>query len=1171
MNAKQTPKKTERVAKEEEILQMWSNKDIFSKTLQKESPAGEFVFYEGPPTANGRPGIHHLESRAFKDIIPRYKTMRGYHVRRKGGWDTHGLPVEIEVEKELGISSKKEIEEYGIAQFNEKCKENVWKYVDEWTEFTKRIGYWMDLNDPYVTYYPSYMETLWWIVGEIDKKGYLYKDYKVLPWCARCGTALSSHELAQGYEDVKDLSVTAEFNVVEGSHELLSSDIRTAILAWTTTPWTLPGNVALAVGSDIEYVVVEKDDEDGSGRVRFVLAKDLLENIFEDSSYDVVGTLKGSEVAGTTYEPLYPYLKDIIVDEQKEALEERAYRVYEADFVTTEDGTGIVHTAVMYGQDDFELGTNVGLPKQHLINESGHFLSGTDFLEGKFVKDEETDISIIKDLAHRGLLFSKKKYEHSYPHCWRCKTPLIYFARDSWYVRMSELKDKLISANQKVNWHPEHIKEGRFGEWLSGIKDWAISRERYWGTPLPVWMNEDGTERIVVDSLETLKKHTKKSGNKYFVIRHGEAESNVERIVSDKKENPHHLTENGIEQVKESAKNLKEKGVDVIISSPFVRTKETAEIVADAVGISRGNIVYDERIQEIQTGFNLKPFDEFHNLFHSEADHFHVKVDGGETLTDVKKRVGEFLYDIDTKYEGKTILVVTHASPSWMLFAAAAGATEKELTSDTGSLMSHLSAYLKNAEVKEMDFVPLPHNDNYERDLHRPYVDDVVLYSDKGTELRRVKEVMDVWFDSGAMPYAQDHYPFENKEWVEKAGVPADYISEGIDQTRGWFYTLHAIATLLGREEAYKNVISLGLILDAEGKKMSKSKGNSVNPFEMIDKYGVDTLRMWMYSVNQPGDSKNFDEKTVDEVSKKVLNLLENVVSFYEMYKTDDQSSEIGAHKSTHVMDRWIVARLSKTEEVVRTNLDEYRVMEASREIRELIGDLSQWYVRRSRDRFKSDDEKEKEEAVSTTRFVLYNLSKIIAPFMPFLGESVYASVGGVQESVHLDVWPELSKYADEELLSDMYRTREVSSWGLEARSRADVPVRQPLSSVTVKSEELSGDFVDVIKEELNVKEVVFDDSQEESAVLDLEITSELRNEGYVRELLRFIQNMRKEKGLDPQDDIDTLSISGEDIDFLKDFQAEIAQAVRAKEITFSESGEGEEITLGENTLNISI
>src|SRR3989339_932885 len=704
---------------ESEVLKFWLENRIFQKTLEKQAPKGSFVFFEGPPTANGRPGIHHAESRAFKDCIPRFKTMQGFKVVRKAGWDTHGLPVELEVEKQLGFTGKAQIEEFGIAAFNEKCKESVWQYKKDWEEFTKRLGFWVDLDDAYVTYHPQYVESLWWVVKQVWDRGLLYKDYRVTPHCPRCGTSLSSHELSQGYKDVKDLSVTAKFKIVGRQNEYL--------LAWTTTPWTLPSNVGLAVGPDIVYAKVKMGEE-------FVwLAKERLDQVMT-MPYEIVDEAKGETLVGLEYEPLYPFAYEMI---QAKQTDKKGWVVVPADFVTTDDGTGIVHTAVMYGADDFDLGQKVGLPKHHLVKLDGTFVEGMDFLSGRFVADEEVAVDIIKDLAHRGLLFAKAKYEHSYPHCWRCKTKVIYYAKDSWYIRMSELRDELLKQNANIHWEPDHIRDGRFGEWLREVKDWAFSRERYWGTPLPIWESEDG-EKLCVGSFEELRE-----------------------LAKDKS----------------------------LVSENF--------------------------------------------------------------------------------------------------------------------------------------------------DPHRPFVDDVVLVKD-GKEYRRVPDVCDVWFDSGCMPYAQWHYPFENKELVDSGeAYPADYISEAIDQTRGWFYTLLAVSTLLGRERPFKNVICLGHVLDAGGKKMSKSLGNIVKPMEMIDKHGADAVRWYMYTINQPGESKRFDEKTLSDMVRKNFTILMNVASFYEMFADGDSNLVTLGNQVTksHVLDRWILARLHKLTKETTERLEDYIITETVRDL----------------------------------------------------------------------------------------------------------------------------------------------------------------------------------------------------------------------------------------------
>lgn len=915
---------------EEEMLAFWEKENIFNKTLEKEAPKGSFVFFEGPPTANGKPGIHHIEARAFKDCMPRFRTMQGYKVERKAGWDTHGLPVELEVEKKLGFTGKKDIEEFGIGEFNKQCKESVWKYLDDWRYITRRIGFWLDLEKPYVTYEPEYIESLWHIIKQVWDRELLYKDYKVVPWCPRCGTGLSSHELAQGYKDVKDLSVTAEFVVKSSACEVLSSDLRTSLLAWTTTPWTLPGNVALAVGSSMIYSVIEKEDEGNEGRVRFVLAKELLPKVFEGSEYDVIAEVKGEELLGTVYEPLYPFMTEQVEGENKTKVEEKAYRVYPADFVTTEDGTGIVHTAVMYGQDDFVLGNEIGLPKHHLVNLDGTFKDGADFLSGRFVKDEQVAIDIIKDLAHRGLLFHKAKYEHSYPHCWRCKTPVIYYARDSWYIRMSSLRDELLENNSQINWEPSHIKDGRFGEWLREVKDWAFSRERYWGTPLPIWECAGCDNKICVGSFEEL----------------------------------------------------------------------------------------------------------------------------GSLAT---KDIGE------------------------------------------------------------------------EFDPHRPYVDDIVLKCDKCSgEAKRVPDVCDVWFDSGSMPFAQWHYPFENKERIdEDVSFPADYISEAIDQTRGWFYTLLAVSTLLGKGAPYKNVICLGHILDADGKKMSKSLGNIVEPNEVIDTYGADAVRWYMYTINQPGESKRFDLKILDEMVKKVFMLLWNVQSFYEMY-SDKAEHQTGA--SPNVLDKWILSRLNTLIKDSTNQLENYKVTEPVRAIGEFINDLSTWYIRRSRGRYKGSDDIDKGYALATTRTCLIEISKLMAPFAPFLADVIYQRMNGSKQSVHLEEWPLVDEsLLDDAVLSDMGRTRSIVSRALERRVDAGRSVKQVLAKaiITIPEDELADEFIDVIKDEVNVKEVEIQKG-EYAVELDLLLTPDLIREGMIREIIRRVNGMRKKQELSIEDRI-MLSITSLD------------------------------------------
>ena len=1154
--------------REEEVLAFWEKEKVFEQSLKRPAPRGNFVFFEGPPTANGRPGIHHVEARAFKDLIPRFRTMQGYRVERKAGWDTHGLPVELEVERQLGISGKPQIEslkstpEESIAFFNNECKKSVWKYLDEWIRLTKRIGFWLDLDHPYVTYETPYIESLWAIIKRIHERGLLEKDYKVVPYCPRCGTPLSSNELAQGYDEAEDPSVYIKFKIKDKAFRGAS------FLVWTTTPWTLPGNVALAVKKDAEYVCVQAGDS------RLILAKTRLSVI--DGEFKIVNELSGKDLIGLEYEPLYSFVK----------LDEKAHYVAAADFVSLEDGTGIVHTAVMYGADDFELGLKLGLPKKHLVDLAGRFIPEVKPWAGVFVK--EADPKIIEDLEKRGLLYKKEIIRHTYPFCWRCDTPLLYYAKESWFVRMSKLRDKMIKANQGINWIPTHIRDGRFGEWLREVKDWAFSRERYWGTPLPIWICECG-EKKVVGGLADFPESS--SGNTYYLLRHGESETNTKNIASSDISKPYRLTEKGRSQIAEAAKKLKKEKIDLIISSDYPRTKETSKIVSKTLKLP---VAYDQRIREMNFGeYDELSVSEFKAKFSHELERFDRAPAGGETLKDVLRREMEFVQELEEKYRGKKFLLVGHGDPWWVLEGAIKGLSTRQIAEQW-----YTEDYIGHGGVRKFRMRDFPRDADGFVDLHRPYIDTTKFHCPKcGEQMSRVKEVADVWFDSGSMPFAQHHYPFENKKQIEKGeAFPADYISEAIDQTRGWFYTLLAVSTLLEREAPYKNVICLGHVLDAKGQKMSKSRGNVVDPFAMIEKYGADAVRWYMYTVNQPGDPKRFDEKDLDQVTKQVFLILWNVQTFYKTY----ESTKRGI-KGAHALDRWIVSRLHLLIDQVTKLLESYRVTEAGRLIADFITDLSTWYVRRSRERFKTS-------GIETLREVLVTLSKLMAPFTPFLAESLYqelrAAPSKLHASVHLEDWPSSDpKRIDRDLIAGMARARLAVELGHAIRAEAKIKVRQPLADCEIAIDLPAGkagkgtiadDILPIIAEELNVKAVRLVPALpagrshiEEragraiklgsgiSVGLSTAISDDLKREGIAREIIRAVNNLRKQAKLTIADRI-TLSYETDDSAVRETFETEgqkILDAVRGESIAAGKgkADQGAELDLAGATLWIGI
>ena len=1031
------------VGMEKEVAELWKEKDIVKKNFNKNEGKKYFMFYDGPPTANGMPHVGHIETRVMKDIIPRYKVMKGYYVPRKAGWDTHGLPVELEIEKKLGISGKEQIEDYGVEKFVKECKDSVFQYVHIWEKMTNQVGYWVDMEHPYVTYHNDYIESVWWALKELWKKGLLYEGHKVMPYCPRCGTALSSHEVAQGYKDVKDLTCIAKFKV-KGKEN-------TYILAWTTTPWTLPSNLALCVNKSYTYaeVKVNAGTEEEPKYENYILAKDLISSVLKDKEYELVKEFKGEELLGTEYEQLMPFAKP----------EGKAFVVIHGDYVTLTDGTGIVHIAPAYGEDDSLVAKQNDIAFVNLVDKSGKFVKEVEPWAGRFVRDCNEDIC--KWLNEQNKLFSKEKHLHSYPHCWRCDTPLLYYPKESWFVKMSSLRDELVANNNKVNWYPDTIRTGRFGKFLENVIDWGISRDRYWGTPLPVWKCDCG---------------------------------HLECIGS-------------IEELKEKAVNCPD--------------------------------------------------------------------------------------DIE---------------------------------------------------------------------LHKPYIDNIHLKCpDCGKEMTRFKEVIDCWFDSGSMPFAQLHYPFENKDLFEKE-FPAGFISEAVDQTRGWFYTLTAIGTALFGRSPFENCIVLGHVLDGKGQKMSKSKKNGVDPFLLLDTVGADATRWHFYTCSAPWLPTRLSLENVQETQRGFLATLWNVYSFYVLYAEIDKFNPLNYKdfKSENVMDKWIISELNTLVKEVDEKLEKYDITGSANQIEAFTDRLSNWYVRRNRERFWGTElTDDKIGAYVTLYRVLVTLSKISAPFIPFMTEEIYQNlvVGldrDAEESIHLCSWPEVDETeVDKKLEEEMDLAYTIVKLGRSARNSVNIKNRQPLSKMLISVKNLPEYYSDIVKEELNVKEVVlgadmknyvefeikpnlpvlgkeygrlipqikqkiaefnqmelatkveagnieyieigevqiplskdnllvtmqgkdgfaFSGTGEIGVVIETEITPELREEGYLREILSKVQNMRKDSGFEVMDNINLYVDGNETLEaVVKKYEDIIKHDTLAKDVLYNVDGKEYVLTPinGEN-LNIFV
>lgn len=1197
---------------ENKIIKFWEENKIFERSIKQRENAPDFIFYEGPPTANGKPGIHHVLARVFKDIICRYRTMKGFRVLRKAGWDTHGLPVELEIEKKLGLKTKKDIEKYGIDRFNEQCRQSVWQYVADWKNLTKRIGYWLDMENPYVTYDPFYMESVWWIIKQIFQKGLLYQGYKVVPYCPRCGTALSSHEVAQGYQKVKEAAIYVKFKI---QNPKLAE---TYFLVWTTTPWTLPGNVAIAINKDFIYCKIK--NKSANGKIEYlIVAKERLAALAGD--YEIIDEFKGKNLINLQYQPLFNFYP-------LGGAKGGAHEILDADFVSLEEGTGLVHIAPAFGEEDMELikaqnekrkaQNKSEFPILMTVDEEGKFKPEIKEWAGMFVK--EADSLIIERLKKENKLFKSESHEHDYPFCWRCKTPLLYYAKPSWYIKTTKIKERLIKNNQNINWIPGHIKEGRFGEWLKDVKDWAFSRERYWGTPLPVWQCQAGKNQkppkenprlptgqaktknqkycdniVVIGSREDLKKQ-KFSANRYFLLRHGESIPNVEEFhCSWPEPKGGSLTSNGRRQVEKLIPKIKRNKIDLIFSSDILRAKQTAEMIGKAINMK---IEYDKRLREIDVGgLNGKNLSEARKYFDPESrlneeeiifKKFYDGFPGGEKYSQAMIRMRSFIKEIEKKYKNKNILIISHDAPISLLIYSMSGQNFFEGVGQRKKIS------LKTGEMRELVFKNFPYNSRGELDFHRPYVDEVKFYCPKcGGLMERVPEVIDCWFDSGSMPFAQAHFPFaclksqipnpksqNYKKLVKKILFPADYIAEAIDQTRGWFYTLLAISTLLEFSSPYKNVISLGHVLDEKGEKMSKSLGNIVDPWKMIEKYGADALRWYFYTVNQPGDPKFFSEKEFSDSLRRFIIIFWNCYSFWEIYSKETEAKENSSNCAenptgkNNILDQWILSKLNGLILDAGKDLDDYNITRAARLIEEfVINDFSLWYVRRSRKRFQQPESgRDFKAALTVLKSTLKELSKVTAPLLPFLSERIYSKISG-GKSVHLESWPKADKkMIQKDLESEMATARDIVKIGLRIRESAKIKVRQPLEMILI--EEKNGpavreELLKIIEEELNVKTAklankieeinsqekskwIFDQEGSIKVALKTEINEALKNEGTLRDFVRLVQGMRKKAGYVPADRANLYFFGEESIKkIIMESRFSIAKQTRMESIDF--------------------
>jgi isoleucyl-tRNA synthetase len=1085
---------------EKKILKFWKDNKIFEKSISQRKNGKIFNFFDGPPFATGSPHYGHILASTIKDVIPRYWTMKGYYVPRRWGWDCHGLPIENIVEQKLNISGKKQIEEIGINKFNKTCRENVLTYTKEWGKMVDRIGRFIDFKNSYKTMDNNYIESVWWALKEIYKKGLIYQGRKVLLYCPRCETPISNFEVAMdnSYKDLEEESVTIKFKAKD-SKNFGVKDGNLYFLAWTTTPWTLPANAALAISLNLDYILAKQNKE------FYILAESRKEILKSD--FQILKKFKGKNLVGLEYESLYAQRDSSLRPAGLAQNDGGGYKVLSADFVTAQEGTGIVHIAPVYGEDDYNLGLKFDLPIIPLLDSKGIFnKQAPKFIQGQYFK--KANKLIKDDLSKRDIVYKIENTIHSYPFCWRCGAMLFYNAIPAWFINIQKIKGKLIKHNKKINWYPSHLQKGRFQKGIESAPDWTISRNRYWASPLPIWKCAKCGQLEVIGSKKDLLKQ-KFSTNKYFVLRHGESECHKnETAVSSIGKNLCPLTNKGKQHIKRVAKELKKQKIDIIFSSDLLRTKQTAEIVGKEMGIK---VKFDKRLREIKFGiYDGNPIKEWIDFWKSRADRFTKRPPKGENYKDVKDRVGRFLKIIDKKYKGKNILIVSHGGPILMMNSIMKGfSREQVLSLDTFKKM------VKVGDWHKLDFKILPYNADGELDFHRPYIDEVKFMCAKcGEKMERVPEVIDCWVESASMPFAELHYPFENKNYFQKR-FPAQFVSEYIAQTRAWFYVMHAISCILFDKPPFKNVVATGTILNEKGEKLSKSKNNFPDPKSVLEKYGADALRIYlMSSPVMKGEDLYFSEQELKENYQKVILLLLNVFSFYKEY----QLPLSGNVKAEHILDKWILSRLNCLKREVYGKMDNYDVVSSSRAIKDFISDISLWYLRRSRDRFKKGDK----QGIKVFKFVLFELSKIMASFTPFISEYIYQKIGGKKQSVHLEDLPKINKkLIDEKLDEQMEVVREIVGEALAQRAEAGIKVRQPLALLRIKNYDLkfknNEELLGLIKDEINVKDIVFDSKIKNKIELDIKITPELKEQGIVREVIRGIQGMRKSAGYKPR------------------------------------------------------